>query len=295
MSDHSSCLLGRDAVDAVDEVAGNFSSSRLDEPAHEEKHVERALGVHDHLFGFLVRKGQAARAFIEAINETHVACFCIAKLVDLKRLILEPAFIRHRREQVPHRTLDVSGAFRTDVEVEGSDVQVTLYVDRIAVDCWLDERTGVTQGCFVGPANIRVLCRVPAVAGQPLEQRTEMPHEGSDGFERDGKQRRTGNEHAFRDRAELRDDASFRDALDDKTRAFLSGIAPILICNSRERSGEIENIEREVVFDLDPETRRSLAHLLGPQRYVIDESELNAQFHLDGSVSLRSAQRETVA
>jgi hypothetical protein len=47
-----------------------------------------------------------------------------------------------------------------------------------------------------------------------------------------------------------------------------------------------------MVLDLDQKSRIRLHHILGPQRFCLDDTPLRTEFHADGSIAIRDGKQE---
>lgn len=289
MSAHSSNLLRRNPINLVDEVARHLAARSLHKAADEEEHVERACRPVQHLvLRSLVSEGKSARSFIEPINVAHVSRLGVADLVKLQWLIFKSVFAGERvGKQVARGPDDVTRHLGADVEIDLGDLSITLHVDRVSVDRWLHEVPGVAERLLIGTARVRILHDIPAVVRQASQKAAPMPHEGGERVEGHWKQSAASHERTSRDRDEFSDDAALGDPVDVKPRGLVARLASVFVGDRGKRSGQIEKVQRNFILDFDRKSRLRLAHLLGPQRYILDDSPLRAQFHGDGRVSIR--------
>lgn len=288
---HSKPFLGHDAIDPLDQVAGDVTTGSLHPSSDKEEHVERRGSVNNAALRFFVGKRQLSRALIKAVDVAHVACLGIANLVKLQWFVLEPAFIRKwMGQQVSRSSRNCPGFIRVDGVIDLADVEISIDGNVVPVQRWLHELLGVAQGSLIASASFSVFGTVSTVSGQAIEQPAPVPGERCKGVERDRDHRAAKLDRTLRDGDQLGNDAAFADPLDVEP-GLLLRIATVFFGNSGQRSRKVKDIKGPLVIDFDQQMRRRLAHVLGPQRYCPDEIPLCAEFDANGRVFMRRRMR----
>jgi hypothetical protein len=269
------------AVDPFDVIAGDFATGSLHDATDKEENVERArLRVQNSALDCLACESEPTRALIEPIDETHVACFRIADLVKRQWFVLKTLLIGQRTGQkVLCGSDDVPSFIGADVHIDLGDLSITLNVDRVSVERWLNEVPGIAERRLVGAAEIRIRFGVPPEVGECIQQAAPVAHEWRKTVERNRNQRTHVADGVAASRDELCNDAPLSDTLDVKSRSFVSRVAAIFLRNCSKRGGQIQKVERLLVPDLNQKSRVRLAHAPGPQRFVADDSQLGGQFN----------------